>query len=103
MDEGPPRGTKLSAGRHAPGPTRQLRTLGMPRDGTEDGQHRWGGALGRAAPDSQDGGRAAGKLAGAPGVQRDGRLGGGALGRRSNRLVPSAAANRPTAKEREAV
>ena len=100
MDEGPPRGTKLSAGRHVPGPTRQLRTQGMPRDGTEDRQHRWGGALGRgAAPNSQDGRRAAGKLAGAPGVQRDGRPGGGALGRRSNRLVPSADANRPSAKK----
>ena len=80
-------GTKLSAGRHVPGPTRQLRTQGISCDGTEGRQHRWGGALGRgAAPDSQDGGRAAGKLAGAPGVQRDGRPRGGALSRRSYRL-----------------
>ena len=55
---------------------------GTPRDGTKGRQHRWGGALGRgAAPDSQDGGRAAGKLARAPGAQRVGRPGGGALGR----------------------
>ena len=77
---------------------------GTPRDGTKGRQHRWGGALGRgAAPDSQDGGRAAGKLARAPGAQRVGRPGGGALGRRSNRLVPCADANHPATKKRGAV